>query len=151
MECMRTGNRDQSCDCRVHAFQTDWTCGEFIRIAMRNGLGDGIFHVDDHGQNVHDMAYLRLYDLNQLQSLHSDALSTYLHRIEWLPIVFGSEFRGPRRTGELYESNGLVRCKVTTREMVSCSAIASPFSFHIPNNTQMDDPIRDRSHEAEEV
>lgn len=151
MEGMRTGNRNQSCDCGVHALQADRTCGEFVSIAMRNGLGDGIFHVDDHRQNVHDMTYLRLYDLNQLQSLHSDTVSAYLHRIERFPIVFGSEFRCPCRTGELYESNRLVRCKVPAREMVTCLAAASLFSFHIPNNTQMDDRIRDRSHEAQEV
>lgn len=63
MESMRTRNRNQSCDRGIHTFQTDWTCGEFIRISMRYGLGDGIFHVDHNGQNVYNMTYFGLYDL----------------------------------------------------------------------------------------
>lgn len=47
MEGMGTWDSNQPSDCRVHSFQADRTCGKLEHVGVRNGLGHGVFNIDD--------------------------------------------------------------------------------------------------------
>ena len=67
MKCMRARHSYKACDRRVHALQTDWTCGKFVYSSLGGSkagyrLGGCVIDVYHHGEDMNHMAYFGLID-----------------------------------------------------------------------------------------